>query len=142
MLLEQFSSKKRSLYVLKTSAKVIYFFDYSKKKVVFFMQICCKTCFLANNYALRDYTSALHNASATNPILHPSSSFYPSFSFYKGNELCGYCAVIVRLLCGASSNFVGRGRRKEKAKKGRGRRKRKEKKGKGEERKRKKERRR
>ena len=56
-------------------------------------------------------------------FLHPSSSFYPSFSFYKGNELCGYCAVIVRLLCGASSNFVGKGRRKEKAKKGRGRRK-------------------
>ena len=38
------------------------------------------------------------------------------------------CAVIVRLLCGASSNFVGRGRRKEKAKKGRGRRKEKAKK--------------
>ena len=61
-------------------------------------------------------------------FLHLSSRFYPSYSFYKGNELCGYCAVIVRLLCGTSSNFVGRGRRKEKAKKGRGRRKRKAKK--------------
>ena len=56
-------------------------------------------------------------------FLHLSSRFYPSFSFYKGNELCGYCAVIVRLLCGTSSNFVGKGRRKEKAKKGRERRK-------------------
>ena len=56
-------------------------------------------------------------------FLHLSSSFYPSYSFYKGNELCGYCAVIVRLLCGTSSNFVGKGRRKEKAKKERERRK-------------------